>query len=71
MLRPYLRRRVYQTRIGRDTELLKLALNAGLLRPASEVYTLLEMRGPCFSSKRDPRVEMRLVFVDLSLMIFG
>ena len=38
-----LERKVTQTRIGRDTELLRLASNAGLLRLASEVFVLLEM----------------------------
>ena len=36
---------VTQTRVSRDAELLKLASNAGLLRPASEVSILLGIRG--------------------------
>ena len=66
-----LERGVTQTRVGRDVELLRFALNTGLLRPASEVSMLLEMRGPRFSSKRDLHVEVTLASDDLSLMIFG
>ena len=62
---------VTQTRIGQDMELLRLASNAGLLRPASKVFVLLGMRGPRFSSKRDFRVEVRFTSDDLSLFIFG
>jgi len=69
-LAPDLEHGVTQTRISRDAELLRLASNAGLLRPVSEVSMLLEMRGPHFSSKRDLRVEMRLASDYLSLVIF-
>ena len=62
---------VPQTCVGRDAELLRLASNAGLLRPASEVSMLLKMRGLHFSSKYDLRVEVRLASDDLSLVIFG
>ena len=41
MLRPCVRRRVPQTRVGQNAELLRLALNAGLLMPVSEVSVLL------------------------------
>ena len=57
-------------RLTWSAELLRLALNAGLLRPASEVSVLLGMRGPRFSSKRDLHVEVRLASDDLSLLIF-
>ena len=63
-------RRVTQTRVGRDAELL-FASNAGLFKPASEVLMLLEMRGPRFSSKRNLCVEVRLASDDLTLVIFG
>jgi len=66
-----LKRGVTQTRVGRDAELLRLASNAGLLRPASEVSVLFEMRGPRFSSKCDLRVEVIFASDDLSLVIFG
>ena len=49
----------------RTQSYLRLASNTDLLRPASEVSMLLEMRGPRFSSKRDLRVEMRLASDDL------
>jgi len=52
-----------------DAELIRLALNASLLRPASEVSVLLGTRGPHFSLKCDLRVEVRFAY-DLSLMIF-
>jgi len=52
-----------------DVELLRFALNAGLLRPASEVSVLLWTRGPHFSLKRDLRVEVRFASNDLSLLI--
>jgi len=52
-------------------ELLRLVLNAGLLRLASEVSVLLGMLGLHFSSKRDLRVEVRFMSDDLSLVIFG
>ena len=52
--------RVTQTSVGREAELLRLVSNVSLLRPASEVSMLLEMRGPCFSSKCDRRIEVRL-----------
>ena len=61
---------VTQTLISQDVELLKLTSNAGLLRPVSEVSMLLEMQGSRFSSKRDLRVEVRLAFDDLSLVMF-
>ena len=63
-------RGVPQTFVGWDTELLRFTLNAGLLRPASEVFVLLWMPGPCFSLKREVRVEVRITFDDLSLVIF-
>ena len=66
-----LERGVTQTRVGRNAELLRLASKTSLLRPASEVSMLLEMRGPRFSSKRDLHVEVRLASNDLSLVIFG
>ena len=69
-LAPDLEHGVTQTRISRDAELLRLASNAGLLRPVSEVSMPLEMRGLHFSSKRDLRVEMWLASDDLSLVIF-
>ena len=53
-----------------NAELLRLASNAGLRRLASEVFILLETRGPRFSSKRDLRVEVRFASDDLPLMIF-
>ena len=59
-----------QTRVGWDAELLRLVLNAGLLRPASEVFILLWTRGPFFSLKRDLRVEVRFAYDDLSMVIF-
>ena len=62
---------VTQTRVSRDAELLKLASNAGLLRPASEVSVLLWMRGPRFSLKRDLHIEMWFTSDDLPLVIFG
>jgi len=65
-----LKRGVIQTHVGWDAELLTLASNAGLLRPASEVSILLGTRGPHFSSKRDLRVEVRLTSNNLSLVIF-
>ena len=65
-----LERGVTQTHVGQDAELLKLALNVGLLRPASKVSILLGMRDTRFSSKRDLRVEVMLVSNDLSLVIF-
>ena len=65
-----LERGVTQTRVGRNAELLGLASDADLLRLASEVSTLLEMRGPRLSSKRNLRVEMRLASDDLSSVIF-
>jgi len=61
--------RVTQTRVRWDAELLRLVSNAGLLRPTSKVSTLLEMRGPHFSLKRDLHVEVRLASDDLFLMI--
>ena len=73
MLRPALglECEVTQTHVGRDTELLKLASYAGLLRPTSEFAILLGTRGPRFSSKCDLRVEVKLASNDLSLVIFG
>jgi len=64
-------RGVTQTRVGWDVELLRLASNSGLLRPASEVSVLLGTRGPHFSVKRDLHVEVRFASDDLSLVIFG
>ena len=64
-------RGITQTRVGRDTELLRPALNAGLLMPAFEVFMLLWTRGPHFSLKRDLHVEVRFASDDLSLVIFG
>ena len=61
-----MRRGVLQTRIGWDAELLKLALNAGLLRPASEVSMFLGTRGPRFSR----RIKIGLTSDGLSLVIF-
>ena len=46
-------------------------MNAGLLRPASEVSVLLWMRGPHFNLKRDLRIEVRFASDDLSSVIFG
>ena len=66
-----LERELTQTRVDRDAELLRLASNVGLLRPASEVSILLGTRGPRFSSKRDLCVEARLTSDDLSLVIIG
>ena len=73
MLRPALNMECEftQTRVGWDAELLKLASNAGLLSPASEIFMLLGTRGSRFSSKRDFRVEVRFVSDDLSLVTFG
>ena len=62
---------VPQIRVGQDVELLRLALNAGLLRLASEVSMLLWTRSPRFSLKHDLRVEVKFVSDDLSLIIFG
>ena len=70
-LKPCVRRGVPQTRIGRDIELLRLAQNAGLLMPASEVSVLLWTRGPRFSLKRALLVEVRFTSDDFSLVIFG
>ena len=61
---------VTQTRVRWDAELLRLVSNAGLLRPTSKVSTLLEMRGPHFSLKRDLHVEVRLASDDLFLVSF-
>jgi len=78
-----LERRVTQTRVGSETrgfsnprlkwsaKLLSPALNVGLLMPASKVFILLWMLGPRFSLKFDLCVEVRFVFDDLSLVIFG
>ena len=52
------------------TELLRLALNASLLWPSSEVSVLLWTRGLRFNLKRDLRVEVRFASDDLSLVIF-
>ena len=60
-----------QTRFGWEAEFLRLALNASLLRPASEVSVLFWMRGPCFNLKRNLRVEVRFASADLTLVIFG
>ena len=72
MLRPALdtERGVTQTRVRWDAEILRLASNAGLFRPASEVSVLLGTRGPRFNLKRDLRVEVRFASDDLSLVIF-
>ena len=70
LLRPCVRCGVTQTRVRRDAELLWLVLNAGLLRPASEVSVLLWTWGLRFSLKCDLRVEVRFESDDLSLVIF-
>jgi len=63
--------RVPQIHVWWDTELLRLALNASLFKPTSEVSMLLWMRVSRFSLKRDLRVEVRFASDDLSLVIFG
>jgi len=70
LLRPCVRCGVPQTRVGWDAELLRFALNVGLLRPASEVSVLLWMRGLLFSLKHDLHIEVRFASDDLSLVIF-
>ena len=57
--RAWNRRRSYSDSVGWDAELLRLALNASLLRPASEVSILLGTRGPHFSSGREVLVSVQ------------
>jgi len=63
--------RVTQISVGWVADLLRLASNAGLHRPASEVFVLLRTRGPHFSSKCNLHVEVRFASDDLSLVIVG
>jgi len=54
-----------------DAKLLRLTLNTGLLRSASEVSVFLWTRCLRLSLKCDLHVEVRFAYDDLSLVIFG